>query len=212
MSVILDALHKARTDRRKNHSESNPNSVARVLEPVVAPPEAPLRPEKQRGGSGWMLALTILLIFVCVLVLAGGAFFLLYDQMRRLEPVATMQPVQASEVNSAATMPAVPAAALATPLPLSELPVQTPAPVIAPVEAPAAAVAVAPTAAAVNPADSFKLGSIVCEENDCIANLNGRSVRVGDRVRNYQVIAITPSDITLQGSAPTDVITLSHYD
>jgi len=207
MSVILDALHKARTDRRKNQSESNPNSVARVLEPVVAMPEAPARSEK-RGGGGWMLALTILLVFVCLLVLAGGAFFLLYDQMRRLEPVATaQQPVQPPVANNGVAMPAVPAAALATPLPLSELPVQTPSPV----SAPAAVVAVAPTAA-VNPADNFKLGSIVCEANDCIAHLNGRSVRVGDRLKNYQVIEITPTDLTLQGPAPNDVITLSHYD
>ena len=210
MSVILDALHKARTDRRKNQSEPNSNSVARVLEPVVAAPEAPIRPEKQRGGSGWMLALTILLVFVCLLVLAGGAFFLLYDQMRRLEPAATAQTVPASNADASLALPQVPAAALVTPLPLAELPVQTPVPSVVPATpAVAPAAVVAPT---VTPAESMKLGSIVCEANDCIANLNGRSVRVGDRVRNYQVIEITPSAITLQGSTPTDVLTLSHYD
>ena len=145
-----------------------------------------------------------LLAGVCLLTLIGGAFFLLYDQIRKLN-------APASRDTTAVVSPVPAAAVMATPVPLSELPVQTPAPQLAPA-------VVAPTGsepangATQNAASSFKLGSIVCEADDCIANLNGRSVKVGDRVKNYDVTEITPSSITLQGSSPADTVTLSHYD
>lgn len=204
MSVILDALQKARTDRRKRQDETHPNSVARVLDPGVAPPP-PVNVAAPQGGSRtWLIALPVVVAVICLLALIGGAFFLLYDQVRDLNSTSAVTKTEADKPEPVSAAPV--AAVMPTPVPLSELPVQTPAPAAVVPVAPAPAVA--PAAA---PA-SIKLGSIVCEGDDCIANLNGRSVKVGDKVKNYTVTEITPSSVTLQGANVADSVTLSHYD
>ena len=220
MSVILDALQKARADRRKNQAETHPNSVAKVLEPALNGPgeNASIR---KANGKGWIVPVSIIFGVLCLLALAGGAFFMLYDQIRRMEkPVAPTQhavqpndsgqPVSTAQPLSTQASPVVAApsnstpASLSTPVPLADLPVQTPAP---PSDLPAAAAGAVPTPA------GLKLGSIACEanEDDCIAHINGRIVKVGDRVKQFQVMKITADAVILRGNSG-DVVTLSLFD
>lgn len=259
MSVILDALHKARSDKRNPQPETQPNSVARVLDAGAAS-EAMLDAHdggaagRGRGGrsgrGGWVVVLSVFFGLACLSALVGGAFFLLYYQGKRLEesrivgtktseaggsiaPVNTGIPVingtdalassEAAQIlETGLALPTVPS--LPTPLPLSDLPVQPPARAaaaavtveVAP-QQPAAAIvapAVAGTASApvVAAAPSFKLGSIVCDNNDCLASLNGRTIRVGDEIRQYRVLRITSKEVTLKSITGNDVVTLSLYD
>ena len=242
MSVILDALHKARGDKRDNQDEPQPNSVARVLDANVTPPHNPdlmagsRRPSK---SNNWFIAVVAMLGLFCLLTLVGGAFFLLY-RMQRLELQAhakdelAIKPqadrLLASPPAGIATAPVAyrcryrgiaGAAPLPTPLPLSELPVQPPiagagqagAHNETPPMAATGAVGTksAPVAAPTAAPPQFKLGSIVCENKDCIASLNGRSVRVGDEIRNYRVTQITATGISLKSMAGDDVVSLSLY-
>ncbi len=235
MSVILDALQKARGDRHKNQVEPHPNSVARVLEPTVA--GAPEPPPRHAGG--WLLAVFIIIGSILLLALAGGAFYLLYDQVRRLQPQAAVTtapivPPAATDPGAIATPSleaelAVSPGALPPPLPLSDLPIQPPAAASAgapgagtelPVSGPAVAAPsttyapaqAAPAAPAATAAPQFKLGSIVCEDNVCMALINGRTVRQGDRVKDYVVTEITDKGVTLKSSSGSDEIHLDLYN
>lgn len=206
MSVILDALHKARGDRRKPAADQpHEQTVARVVDAGLAPQNAYAPDSPRPGGRTWLIAMGVICGLICLVALIGGAFFLLYDQMRRIETVAT-QPAQASPAIASPAPAAVqipvppivtPAAVLQTPVPLTELPVQPPA---------------ASAAAATTAEPDFNLGSIVCENNDCIASLNGRSVRVGETIKGYNVISIDSTGITLKSEAGGKEITLSLFD
>ncbi len=247
MSVILDALHKARGDKRGPQLEGRPENVARVLDAGVAS-EAML--DNHHGGSArrgrrsiWMVAVAVVFCAGCLLLVIAGAFFFLYMQGKRLEEnrvvergdgvqgaavVSNRPPVMASAGSNAdieaarvlemgLALPSVPA--LPTPLPLSDLPVQPPVPV-AGVDPAAAAGQMASNAVqgtrAAAPvsanAAAFKLGSIVCENEDCLASLNGRTVREGDDIRQYRVLRITSKDVTLKSITGNELITLSLYD
>ena len=237
MSVILDALQKARTDRRKNQVEPHPNSVARVLEPEVHGSADMVALPRRKS---WLVPVSLIFGLICLLALAGGAFFLLYDQVRQLNAPAKVTTPGVANVPASASAEAVNAELAvaagavptpsATPVPLQDLPVQPPAAVAGPaaVAAPAGGVSidVAPPGAssasasvpAAAPAASaaLKLGSIVCEADDCIAHVNGRTVRVGDQIKNYTVTQITADSVTLQSAAANgaagEVVTLSLFD
>lgn len=208
MSVILDALHKARGDRRDKQSEPHANTVARVLDAGAAMPPAVIAAEKASlRGRGWIAVVAVIFGTLCLIALIGGAFFLLYDQMRRIEARSAQGAVAAIPAANATTVAPVPEVAqapLPTPLPLSELPIQPPAAVAGSVSA--ASVAAAPAQ------PHFTLGSIVCEGTDCLASLNGRSMRVGEVIKGYKVMAIDPSTITIKSVSGNDEITLSLYD
>jgi hypothetical protein len=212
MSVILEALQKARSDRKiKAATES---ATARVLEPQVNGPvmvtsaSGRAGVEGARAGSGrtWVLAVAVIMSLVLLLCLIGGMFWLLYDQVRRVNTVAT-SPASTTAVAPVVAGPtgALPGAVpLPTPLPVQELPVEPPAPaaaaagdaaVIVEEAKPAAAATASPAAA------EFVLGSIVCEAGDCLASLNGRSVRVGDVVKGWTVIEISTSALVLQNAS-----------
>lgn len=209
MSVILDALHKARGDKKKHQSETHPNSVAKVLEPAIA------QVETRQPGRNWLLTTILVLAGLCVLTVLGGAIFLLYDQIRKLETrteVAAAQAAQAPPPAPAAQpAPQVHYAILPPPVPLADLPVQTPAPT-ASASAMAAVTDAAPaTAAPATTNEEFNLGSIACEGSDCIANLNNRTVRVGDKVRGYEITAIEPTTLTMRHTASGKEMTLDLY-
>lgn len=205
MSVILDALHKARGDRRKPAAEQpHEQTVARVVDAGLAPQNTFAPGSPRSGGRGWIIAMGVIFGIICLIALIGGAFFLLYDQMRRIETVAS-QPSPATTANAGAAptiiqMPAPPVATpapiLQTPVPLTELPVQAPG-----------------VAAASSEAEpDFELGSIVCENNDCLASLNGRSVRVGETVKGYKVTKIDSTSVSLRSEKNGNEITLSLFD
>jgi len=224
MSVILDALQKARGDRKRNTApagdvEAVGNNVARVLDAglhvAAPPPEATPRSAGARGG--WVLPVLIGILGLLLVVMAGGAFFLLYQQLGKLDgrpnaPVLNAGATAVPGVNGGAVMGAdaagagVPAesAALPTPVPVSELPVQTPG-----VDNANGGAAVQVSGA--KRAD-FTLGSIVCEHQDCIASVNGRSVRVGDVVKGYRVIKIDATTVTIKNVSGSDELTLSLFD
>lgn len=234
MSVILDALQKARTDRRKNQDEPHPNSVARVLEPVVVPAAGATATPPARGRQ-WLLPVLVILVVLLLAACAGVAYVLLFTQVQKLAASAPApageikQPALAGEAAVAgatageATLPVAPPpgtspaaingqpAAANVPLVSPALPPPAPLSEL-PIQPPATAAAGAATAGAAAAAPDFKLGSIVCEGVDCIAHLNSRTVRVGDQVRQYRVAQINNTSLVLQGPTPGDVITLSLYD
>jgi hypothetical protein len=208
MSVILDALHKARGDKGHAAAQPHEQTVARVVDAGLAPQNTFTTAPARSGGRGWLIAMGVACGLICLVALVGGAFFLLYDQMRRIEtvaakPAATVpagadtSPATIAVPQTAALQPTAamvtPAAVLQTPVPLAELPVQAPA-----------------AAAAVDP--GFSLGSIVCENSDCIASLNGRSVRVGDTIKGYKVTKIESSSIALKNESTGAEKTLSLFD
>lgn len=232
MSVILDALHKARGDKRNPQA----NNVARVLDAGVTS-DAMLDVHSGRGKtspagrSGWIIGLAVVLGVVCLCLFAAGAFYLLYSQGKRLEEsriiengihakdgaAATNQPPLMTPTDATASIEAtriletgLPLPALPTPLPLSELPVQPP--VTAAGSAGANPFISEGSSSATAPAPTFKLGSIVCENEDCLASLNGRTVREGDEIRQYRVLRITAKEVTLKSITGNDVVTLSLFD
>lgn len=223
MSVILDALHKARGDKgRGGKSESQPHSVARVLDHGAAPGVVDFngdRPMPRRRGRLGTSLVTFGLL--CLIALVGGGFYLLYEQVRRLEQKTVLQavtepatvPVQAESLLQTSPLDVAPPTTLPTPLPLSDLPVQPPAGTGAAAAAPAAeeTAAVSVQQPAVE-RPQFKLGSIVCEAGLCVASLNGKSVRVGDEIRGYNVLEITETAVSLKSATGSDSITLSQFD
>lgn len=207
MSVILDALHKARGDKRKLESEPHAGTVAKVLDAGSAPvtPSSGIATQKsksdgnERAGMTWLVVTSVIFGGLCLLLLIGGAFFLLYNQIQRLEVRSSQASMEQVQPVMAGAEP-LPAAVLPTPLPLSDLPIQPPS---------ASGAAMNPGAAPVRP--EFTLGSIVCENSDCLASLNGRTVRSGDEIQGYQVHEITPTTVLLKSVTGNDEVTLSLY-
>ncbi len=74
------------------------------------------------------------------------------------------------------------------------------APVISNVSVPAIA-AVAPPVA-----PEIKIGTILCDESGCTAAANGRTVRVGDVILDYTVMAITADKVTLQRAGESPIV------
>lgn len=207
MSVILDALHKARGDKRKLDSEPHAGTVAKVLDAGAAPvtpssgiaTQKPKSDRSERGVMAWLVVTSVIFGGLCLLLLIGGAFFLLYNQIQRLEVRSSQVSMEQVQPMMAGTEP-LPAAVLPTPLPLSDLPIQPPA---------ASGAVTSPGAAPVRP--DFSLGSIVCENDDCLASLNNRTVRSGDEIQGYRVTEITPTMVLLKSVTGNDEVTLSLY-
>lgn len=213
MSVILDALHRARGDRRGHPAEPggpHDQAVARVLDATALPGVMAGTPRPSRRRE-WLLAFGVITFFMVLFALAGGAFLLIYQQLVQIDKSNLTRVTADNAAIPAGTSPitlAQPAAGtvapispvVATPVPLSELPVETPV-----THSQANSVAAATRA-------DFTLGSIVCENNDCIASLNGRSVRVGDTIKDYRIVSIESTSIKLQGMHGQGELALSLFD
>lgn len=224
MSVILDALHKARHENEEaSYSTSRAVDVARPSYSLV---------KDQR--SLWRSLLLVLIGGSCVAVALlfvglgwwwfssgepGAALMKRFSLGRFVRPIATA-PTLASTPSSALVPVDLP-----PPVPLSSLPVQTA--LVANQASPPALQQTAATAGATliaqngsQPATTsglvaeqptpfpFRLGTILCDEMDCSASLNGRTVRAGDTVREHKVISVTATEVTLQ-RANEPVIVLS---
>lgn len=191
MSVILDALQKARGD--KKNKEPQKNSTARVLEPNITS-----RPMVVRDGGVGRTLLTVFLtaVIVVVLMTVCGVIYYLYNRLNDVEQKAAV--VQVGNVQQAAPAAIAPAVVQAvaptpfpTPLPEADLPVEG-------IRSTAVQTA---TVTDANPAvakKEFTLGSIICENDDCLASINNQTVRTGDVVRGYKVIEINSTGVTLQ--------------
>lgn len=223
MSVILDALHKARSDRNRGRVEpSHEQTVARVLDAaavdaVDSPVSAP-RPSRRRE---WMLAFAVVMAVAILFALVAGAFLLIYQQLREIggsvgAAVEAPAPVHVTAghngLQHAAGLSApVFTEVLPPPVPVAELPVEPPVSVAAAASTDVASGTGANTTPLASRED-FSLGSIVCENNDCLASLNGRSVRVGDVMRGYEVMAIDSTSIRLKAANGEHEIALSLFD
>ncbi len=211
MSVILDALHKARADRRPgNTTGPHEQAVAKVLDAAAV--DAAATPVVKRSSFHvWLLAFGIIMGLLVFFVLAAGAFVLIYQQLKEIGGSVTSAAVvsnnpPADSLQAASFAMAAPhAEALPTPIPLSDLPVQSPAAIAAP---PAVAEAATPSLTAAD----FTLGAIACENGDCIATLNGRTARRGDVFKGYEVVAIDEISVQLKAVNGTAELTLSLFD
>lgn len=208
MSVILDALHKARRDRSPaapTDGAAHEQAVARVVDAAAIPTPSIAAVPPQSSSRQWLLPVALILALVVVFALVGAGFLLIYNEIKQ----SAAQAGQRASADAAAP-PALAAGQqfvgvpviMPTPMPLSELPVQEPA---------AKAESAAPASPALTAAD-FTLGSIVCENNDCLASLNGRSVRQGDTVKGYLVTEITPSGLRMKQVGGTNELVLSLFD
>jgi hypothetical protein len=147
-----------------------------------------------------------------MLILVVGILYFLYARLQQLDardnktPIA--QPVVIATPMAASIPAAAPVPALPTPLPLQDLPVMGKV-------APESMVTLAEPATASKTSASteklFSLGSIVCENNDCLALINGHTTRVGDVVKGFKVTAIGPSSVTMR-SPSGESLNLSLFD
>lgn len=243
MSVILDALHKAREDRGDAH-----HLTSRVVD---MPRQAPLLVKNTRSPWRSLFLLASLgSLLIMVVVLAAAAWWWFGDSGRRtrvgdliastfqgsamakspapaeppaaatsLVQTAAMVPVDlpppvalnALPVQAPAVVPTPPTASVpAAPQVAPGVPVQAAPPAVAPVQSAALTASAVGTPAASGQvaaasAPAWRLGTIMCDDGqDCAAVVNGRTVRVGDVVREHKVMAVTATDVTLQhgGDAP----------
>lgn len=209
MSVILDALHKARSDRRHGNTGPHEQAVAKVLDAAAV--DAAATPTAKRSSFHvWLLAFGIIMGLLVFFALAAGAFVLIYQQLKEIggsvttaTAVSNNPPVH-SPVDAIQAVTIPPAEALPTPVPLSDLPVQSPV-----ANAPATATQAASPALT---AADFTLGAIACENGDCIATLNGRTARVGDVFKGHEVIAINEISVQLKAVDGSSELTLSLFD
>jgi hypothetical protein len=206
MSVILDALHKARGDKSGGDNQSR--TVARVVEAQRV--SADLNAPPKLAPSRMWIPLAIVFGAILMLVLVAGILYFLFVRLQQLDARDKMIPAPAA-VTIVATPAVAPAPAivppLPTPLPLQDLPV-------------AGKVATEPMVTfsdpgtakpAVAPEKLFVLGSIVCENNDCLALINGHTAHVGDVMKGYKITAIGPSSVTLT-SPSGEAVNLSLFD
>ena len=182
MSLVNDALRRA----TEKHNSRPPEPVANLqLRPVE-----PAKPQKK--GMGLVLPATLLTI-----ILAALCSFLLVKPAEKKNLITPAPPPAPAEKNVAS--PAV--------LILD----QTPAPLVVLVkEAPATPPpAPAPVAVAAPPPPApLKLQAVFYTPPQPTAIISGKAVRVGDRVRELQVMAIGSSSALLISATVTNFLTL----
>jgi hypothetical protein len=179
MSLINDALKRARESQRKN-----PPAGAPQLRPIESP---------ARGGTGWMLAVAAVLFLAAAGLFIGPALF-----GRKAAPVVTAKVPEIS----------APPPAAAAPLPMpprvdaASLP-----PAVTNAAPPPAAYTNPPPAVASE--QVLKIQGIIFSVAHPEAIVNGKDVIVGDRVGDFQVKEILRDSVVFQrpdGSQKTLVI------
>lgn len=226
MSVILDALHKARQEHEEgSYSTSRAVDVARPSYSLV---------KSQRSTLRAFLLFSVGSLGVVVALLTVGLGWWWFGMGGRNSAITEMvwpgrfvQSIPAVPVVPTPSSAALVPVDLPPPVPLSSLPAQAksggsePAAAALPGSAGSAAAvatlipqeksqaATTSGVAAGEPAPfAFRLGTILCDGTDCSASLNGRTVRAGDTVREHKVISVTATEVTLQ-RADEPVIVLS---
>jgi hypothetical protein len=188
MSLINEALKRARQA------------------PVAPAPELHFRPVEPvptaRRTVGVLLpaVLAVIALLTLVLVWQVAQRSSSNDQKLSVAPVAEPNPTAAAQfpTDSAQPQPAKPAALGLAPS--------------APDNAALAATATNPPAVVEPPPPApppLKLQGVVFNPKRPSALISGRTLFIGDRIRDFRVVAISPNSATLTGSAQTNVLSLS---
>ncbi|MFO1486852.1 MAG: hypothetical protein U1F65_00090 [Verrucomicrobiota bacterium] len=190
MSLVNDALKRASEVQK-----------TRGTVPVVHLPLRPIDPPAEgKVGLGLVLPATVLTI------IAAALFSLYLANRAEKSSSVPAKPTSATPVEKTEAKPVAQIFDLA-PAPLvvaaKEVPVLPPAPVPAENPAPAAAMAVAPVAP-----PPLRLQAVFYTPPQPSAVINGKSVRVGDIVREMQVAAIGSSSVLLVSQSQTNFLTL----
>ena len=222
MSLINDALKKARQASQESAPQPPPTLELKALEPE----------QQVVRGIGIVLPIALAMMALLVLFLAwellqrqqapsnrGAA----QDEMnvRALAP-APAPPSHPVETVTQEPSPKLPDLAPAVPgpnsVPLQATPSPAPARPTAPVNAgPATSPAPGPTvatqavAAAVAPAPQpapLRLQGVVYNPARPSAVINGKPLFIGERIGQYRVVAITSATATLVGAGKTNVLSL----
>ena len=183
MSLINDALKRARQTHQANPLPTPPLQFRPVEPGETNPTRAPLR------LAGLMLALILI-------VALGGlvAWFVAHQTAGELRVAAK------TTTATTATAPVMPPVAAVEPLTTA----LTPATVALETNPPPATVTVEPTKPPMP-----KLQGITFHPTRPIAVVNGKTVVLGDRVGGFQVLAITRDRVTLSSATATNVLSLS---
>jgi hypothetical protein len=163
MSLINDALKRARETQR-----NTPPPGAAPLPPVESPP---------RGGTGWILAVAVILFLAALCLFIGPTVF-----GHKPAPVAT---AKAPDISA---QPPVEAALATVPAP-SVLPSpasNTNSPLVVNTNPPPATVVVEQWP---------RVQGIIFNTTRPLAIVNGKTVGAGDRVGNYQVKQILKTSV-----------------
>ena len=216
MSVILDALQKARRERLQEGYDHYQ---------LLDQPSG--RRGHRRGGVARLLGYSALLLALCAVCLGGG--YLLWSHFHGTGRPAAVAPapqgaavapsiaapgatpgraevhfsdgtvVQMSGAPLSAA-PAAPGSELPTPVPLSALSPEVGMSLPPPPSGPGAVAAPAPK--------PFALGAILYDENQRMAIVNGQTVQEGRTYTDFRVLKITPSEVVVQrhGERPTTLV------
>ena len=147
---------------------------------------APLMPvEPRAGGFNWILAALV----ICPVIVA--CFFISLALAKRTVEKSAPVPVAAT--------PAAPATEAPTPPPVETNPVE-------PVVAPPSPMPANPAPKVSIAASPIKLQGILYGGSQPSAIVAGKTVRVGDRVFDFRVKAITPDSVALTGPDGTNEV------
>lgn len=194
MSLINEALKRA----RQLPAAPAPDLHYRPVEPA---------PAARHTSSKWLpvvLAAVALLALVVVWQIAHRSSS--PDQQLALAPAVAPPPAPVTE--SHASVPTPPATSVAPP----PSPASTSAPATEPGQAATAAAATNPAPVlepSPPPPPPLKLQGVVYNPRRPSAVISGRTLFIGDRIRDFRVVAIGQDSATLVGAGQTNLLSLS---
>jgi hypothetical protein len=209
MSVILDALQRARRDDHRHASTtSNAVEVSRPAPRIIV---------EQKSGRLILTAVLLTFFMVWLFAAAGVLYWFFYykpsSEAAAAKLAAQQIPapaVQAAPVAAPVTMAAQPvvqpplaipsAVELPPPVPITSLPANSSsgAQVTYSRQENAGSAAINGASAAATKEQKLVLGTIMCDVADCAAMINGRTVRHGQSIMGYTVLDVTATEVTLR--------------
>ena len=226
MSLINDALQRARQ--------------ARQPEPSERPPSVPLRPVDYAARPGRLVRIVIALLMLTSLALSGWFFWQWWRIRVELErtasaadgtvafaaaksdaPAPRMRPIKVSTdlvVRANFVPPSQPETAALPALPDTALPAPSEAAIPPPANAPTAAGtnvvsspptnALAPAPTPAGPFADLKLQSIIFRENKPAVVINGELLVAGDKIRGARILKIEPQSVMVERGGETNELSL----
>jgi cytoskeletal protein RodZ len=211
MSLINDALKRAKQAQQKNPPPPTPGAPLRPVESA--------RPRNSAPGLLWPIAVALLVVMV-----GAGVIWFAVARAGAKKPVANVPSSKPATQAAVATKP-IPSATQPKPAPvvtpnssLAPSPVLTPAPAPAPAVVPPAVEAspvVAPLAATNVPAVAAeappplpKLQGIFYRPDRPSALLSGKTILIGGRSGEFLVVAITQQSVTVVRAGQTNVLSM----
>ncbi len=178
MSLVNDALKRATEAHNR-----------RAAAPVADLPLRPVEPAPPKAGTGLVLPATFLTIILAALV----SLLLSKHTDRNNHPTTTTKSELLGITAAAKSPPPVAPTSVA---PLEHVPVMAPPAVVTPL------VSTPP------PPAPLRLQAIFYTPPQPSAIISGQTVRVGDTVRELQVVAIGSASALLMGASQTNFLTL----